>query len=43
LSDRLVYLSLQGIVLVVKAIQPVFYGPRYTEVVKFYKEPDIIG
>jgi hypothetical protein len=35
--------SLQGIVLAVKAIQIDFYQPGYTEVMKFYTEPDIIS
>ena len=43
LLDRLLAAPLQRIVLIVKAIRVVFYQPCYTEVMKFYTEPDIIG
>ena len=35
--------SLQGVVLVVKATTVGFYWACYTEVMKFYTEPDTIG
>ena len=43
LSGRPLKVSLQGIVLAVKAIEIGFYEPCYTEVMKFYTEPDTIG
>jgi hypothetical protein len=43
LLDRLVNVSLQLLVLIVNAIEVLFYEPCYTEVMKFYTEPDTIG
>jgi ABC-type uncharacterized transport system substrate-binding protein len=43
LSIRLVTMSLQGVVLVIKAIDSVSCALCYTEVMKFYTELDIIG
>jgi hypothetical protein len=43
LSGRFLKVSSQGIVLVVKAIKIGSHEPRYSEVMKFYTEPDIIG
>jgi hypothetical protein len=43
LSGRLLKVSLQRIVLAVKAIELGFYQPCYTEVIKFYTEPETTG
>jgi hypothetical protein len=43
LLDRLVNVLLQGIVLVAKATNVIFYEPCYTEVMRLYTEPATIG
>jgi len=43
LLGRRMTVSLQGIVLAVKTLKWFFCEPCYTEVIKFYTEPDIIG
>ncbi len=43
LSGRLLKAALQGPVLDVKASNIGFNSPCYTEAMKFYTEPDIIG